>query len=176
MPHEPTEQQLVDDALEAAAKAETVEAEAGSPYRWKMADAYATLADRGWTQVEIGRRCKTSQANVSFYIAAARSYYLGNNRPTFWQAYAEAKGAKTQSEPDPEPASEAEAHLLKFRRHIDTAYNLNQKAAEHERQARLELGAALEAGATHDDLIAAGIEPEQAQLLYNQQQALAAAA
>ncbi len=88
-----SEEALVEDALVAKEQAEEVEAEAGSPYRWRMADSYAGLAARGWTQQRIAKSCEVSQATVSIYLTVARRYQVPNNRPTFWQAYKDVPGA-----------------------------------------------------------------------------------
>lgn len=83
---------LVQDAVSAAGMAEEAETEAGSPYRWRMADAYAELSDRGWQGKDIASRCGVSPSLVSLYIKT-RKIYLGKSRPAFQHAYREAQGS-----------------------------------------------------------------------------------
>jgi transcriptional regulator with XRE-family HTH domain len=62
---------------------------------WEVADGYAELVRRGWTQRRIAKEFGVSPATVSYYLACARRYplgvHLGERRPTFWHAYDAAK-------------------------------------------------------------------------------------
>jgi phage N-6-adenine-methyltransferase len=86
-----TDEELVADAIAAREEAESVE-ENVSPSRWREADRYTELSERGWTQQRIAGACGTNQASVSIAIRAAIRYLIKEQRPTFWQAYAEVTG------------------------------------------------------------------------------------
>ena len=92
---ESSDEALVADAIEAQAKAEEAEAEAGSPHRWRAAERYYELSERGWTQQRIASKCRTSQQTVSVYINCVRRYQVPSKRPTFWHAYAEVTGERS---------------------------------------------------------------------------------
>lgn len=88
---EETAELLVADAIAAREEAEATEAEA-SPSRWREADTYAKLSGLGWSQRQIAEACGTSQTSVSFFVKAAITYVIKDERPSFWHAYQEARG------------------------------------------------------------------------------------
>jgi hypothetical protein len=88
---EPTLEELVEDAVDAAAQAAEAEAEAGSPHRWRMADRYTELSERGLSYREIGKRCAVSHSLVQHYIKCSR-VYRDIHRPRFTDAFNEALG------------------------------------------------------------------------------------
>ncbi len=61
---------------------------------WAVADGYAELSERDWTQQQIADEFDSSQPEVSRFLACVRLYSLGNNRPSFWHAYEEARSDK----------------------------------------------------------------------------------
>lgn len=83
---------LVEDALDAKAQAEAAEAEAGSPHRWRMADSYRYLSERGWDKATIARRCGVSRPLVVQYVKCAERYQDNASRPRFTDAFNEALG------------------------------------------------------------------------------------
>ena len=56
---------------------------------WKIADVWATLASRGWSQNRIAEANHTSQPRVSRYIRCANNYAHVHNRPSFYDALQE---------------------------------------------------------------------------------------
>lgn len=86
-----TDEQVVAEAVSARQKAEKAEAGA-SPSRWHEADAYAELSRRGWSQQRIAQECGTNQQLVSVMCRVVTGYPVGDNRPSFWHAYAEVTG------------------------------------------------------------------------------------
>jgi hypothetical protein len=56
---------------------------------WEIADGFLELTRRGWTQERIAQEFQVSQSNVSKHVNCAKTYSLGNNRPSFWTAYRE---------------------------------------------------------------------------------------
>jgi hypothetical protein len=86
---DPDPDAIVSEILEAKAAAEESEADAGSEYRWQMADGMARLSEQGWNQTAIGKRCRMSQPSVSVYLACSQLYQVPDNRPKFANAYAE---------------------------------------------------------------------------------------
>lgn len=91
---EMTDDWLVTVAVEAQEKAEVAEAEAGSPHRWKVADAYSELSDRGWSTRRIAEACGQSKTVVNVYVRCVSGYPDIANRPTFWQAYGAVTGER----------------------------------------------------------------------------------
>jgi len=89
-----TDEEIVATAKAAQAEAEAVEV-GSSPSRWVVADSYAELANRDWTQTEIAEEFGTNQATVSKFIACATNYSVVNNRPPFWTAFSEVNGKTT---------------------------------------------------------------------------------
>jgi ParB family chromosome partitioning protein len=84
---------LVAEAKAARREAEEAE-EAGSPSRWREADIYAELANRGWSQRKIAHECGTSASTVNRFIQAVLRYRNADGRPRFWDAYASVTGEK----------------------------------------------------------------------------------
>jgi hypothetical protein len=84
---------LVIDAIAARRLAEQAESQA-SPSRWREADAYAQLAEQGWTQVRIAAACGTTQSTVSRFIATAMRYRITEDRPSFWRGYETVTGKR----------------------------------------------------------------------------------
>lgn len=62
-----------------------------------MADAYAELNRRGWSVRKIANGCGIAHPTVVRYLKCV-SGSLGNQRPTFWEAYSEARTDKTTAE------------------------------------------------------------------------------
>lgn len=89
-----TDQEVVAEAKEAHTKAEKAEDRA-SPSRWKEADCYAELANRGWKQQKIAEKCETNVSTVSRFIFCARKFAVPQKRPPFWRAYQEVDGKTT---------------------------------------------------------------------------------
>lgn len=80
------ETKLVKEAIAARAQGETSS--------WREADCYRQLAERGWTQQQIADKCGTRQQRVQKYVACAKNYPHGGNRPSFFDAYQEVNTAK----------------------------------------------------------------------------------
>lgn len=88
-----TDEEVVADAIAAREAAEATEEEA-SPSRWREADSYAELYNRGWTQQRIADECSTSQSRVSKFVSCSRRYSVLNTRPAFWHAFEEVNSEK----------------------------------------------------------------------------------
>jgi len=82
----------VEHALAALEEANEAEADAGSPHRWRMADSYAVLSERGWQGKDIADRCGVSRSLVSQYLKCVRIYQDKSARPRFTDAFNEALG------------------------------------------------------------------------------------
>ena len=65
------EEAVARDAIAARQEAEATEEEA-SPSRWREADNYATLAERGWSTRRIAEKCETNKDTVSYFVRCAR--------------------------------------------------------------------------------------------------------
>lgn len=87
-----SDEQLVQEAIEAQERADAAEAEAGSPHRWRAADRYHELSARGWSTRRIAAECGTNKDAVSRYIRCVERCIGTDTRPTFWQAYKEVTG------------------------------------------------------------------------------------
>lgn len=101
-----TDEDLVEQAKTAAAEADEAEAEAGSPHRWKQADSYYELSQRGWSGKQIAEACGVSESTVSRFKKTILRYRNADDRPVFWHAYAEITGERSgaspaKNEPDP---------------------------------------------------------------------------
>ena len=72
----------------------------GDSASWEEADGYLDLTRKGWTQEQIAATCDSTQSHVSKFLACARNYSLGNNRPTFWKAFKEVNNKKQVRETD----------------------------------------------------------------------------
>jgi hypothetical protein len=59
---------------------------------WEVADGFAELSRRGWTQTKIAETFAVSQSTVSRHIACSRNYAVTHSRPPFWTAYKEVDG------------------------------------------------------------------------------------
>jgi len=98
VPEEPlvafSDAELVEAACTARAGAEAAEAEAGSPARWRTADCYYALKERGWSTRRIAEACDTNPATVSIATRAVFRYLNSGERPLFWHAYAEITGER----------------------------------------------------------------------------------
>lgn len=83
---------VVTEAIECRKAAESIE-EDSSAKRWAEADAYAELARRGWTERRIAEACEVSKTSVHYFLACSSAYpgHLGDQRPSFWNAYHEIK-------------------------------------------------------------------------------------
>ncbi len=81
-----TDDELFDDAIAAESEA--------SPSRWRAADDYAELHERGYTQEQIGERVGKAQSHISYCLKVVSNYHPGDIRPDFQTAYDEAKGKK----------------------------------------------------------------------------------
>lgn len=68
--------------------------ETGNRNSWQVADDWHELSKRCWKQREIAEEFGVSQQSVSVFIRVATRYLVGNERPRFWDAYAEASGEK----------------------------------------------------------------------------------
>lgn len=88
-----SDEQIVQEAVDARELAEAAEAEAGSPHRWRAADRYHDLSQRGWTGRQIARSVGVSEGTVSKYLKCVRVFGT-ENRPTFWNAYADVTGER----------------------------------------------------------------------------------
>jgi hypothetical protein len=62
-----------------------------------MADRYADLSGREWTQQRIAAECLVSQQTVSYYIACVKLYHHGGKRPRFTEALNEIRGREPVS-------------------------------------------------------------------------------
>lgn len=71
----------------------------GSSTSWELADTYSELSERGWTQQRIAEECGANRSTVCKFIACAKKCSVLNNRPPFWEAFAEANGEKPKSDP-----------------------------------------------------------------------------
>jgi N6-adenosine-specific RNA methylase IME4 len=103
-----SDEELVADAVHARREAESLEGRA-SPSRWREADRYHELKQRGWTVRRIAQACGTNVKTVSVFSNAALRYRNEDERPRFWDAYAEVTGEKKANlavVPEP-PASPA---------------------------------------------------------------------
>lgn len=89
-----TNEELVEQARVAREEAESAEAEAGSPHRWREADRYYSLSERGWSARRIAGACGTNKSSVAVYVKAVSRYPDSFGRPTFWHAYAEVTGER----------------------------------------------------------------------------------
>lgn len=78
-----TDEELFDAAILAEAEA--------SPARWRAADCYAELHERGHSKVAIAERVGKSESHIRFCLKCVESY-PGTNRPDFQEAYEQAKG------------------------------------------------------------------------------------
>lgn len=87
---------LIEDAIAAREEAEAVEGEA-SPSRWREADDYVQLKERGWSTRAIAEHCGTNHSSVSRFIKCALQYSNSDSRPSFWEAFRELPG--TSKEP-----------------------------------------------------------------------------
>lgn len=91
-----SDEDLVEQARVAREEAESAEAEAGSPHRWREAESYVVLLERGWTGKRVAEKCEVDQSRVSRFkntFLRYRNLALAD-RPTFWHAYAEVTGEK----------------------------------------------------------------------------------
>jgi hypothetical protein len=87
------EQALVEQAKEARVRAEKSE-EKSSPFRWQEADAYAELADKGWSVRRIADECRTNFSSVAKFIRCSHEYPVSLvTRPSFWHAFQEQNSA-----------------------------------------------------------------------------------
>lgn len=90
-----------EDIADEAVQAETF----GSEARWRAADCYAVLAERGWTTRRIGERVGKSHGHVAKCLKAVSVYPGTQDRPAFQDAYEEAKGSVHYSSETPEWAT-----------------------------------------------------------------------
>jgi hypothetical protein len=77
-----SDSELVSDIKAAQANADS--------YSWRVADGYAELARRGWTQQRIADEFGTNRSSVSRFIACAKKCAVPHNqRRPFWDVYKE---------------------------------------------------------------------------------------
>jgi len=69
----------------------------GSDCSWRVADIYAELSGKGWTQRKIAEKCGSSQTAVSFFLRCVITYVIKNERPPFWEAYKEVRETQSSS-------------------------------------------------------------------------------
>ncbi len=75
--------------------------EAGGPrVSWGEADCYAKLAGLGWSTRKIADECGTNRETVRVMVNVVTRYPVSLDRPTFWHAYAEVTGERTQAGKD----------------------------------------------------------------------------
>jgi hypothetical protein len=134
----PTDTALIEDAIAADQAAEAAEAAHSSPHRWRQADDYLELRERGYTCLKIAARCGVSEITVSRFIRCARAVPKGQERPSFWHAYREVRADKEKEE------REELTDLERLGRRIDRYVNKQLEQGRHPDQVYTELSERLD--------------------------------